>query len=100
MKNESLNTSVFNIMGNRLTILCGFVLLLFIGDSEAAPVQNGQAWRSVNYAIATLLEFHMDLYDAIADSKCPADLTGTSRKCILEASRKPHQTGSPFSFAI
>ena len=49
----------------------------FIGGSEAAPVQNGQAWRSVNYAIATLLEFHMDLYDAIADSQCPGDLTGT-----------------------
>ena len=49
-------------------------LLSRTGGSEAAPVQNGKAWRSVNYALATLLELQNDLYDAIVDKECPDDM--------------------------
>ena len=46
-----------------------------IAYSKSAPVKNGQAWRTLNFALENIIDIISDIVDN-AKPECPGDLTG------------------------
>ena len=42
----------------------------YTGTTEAGPVQNGLAWRAVNFSLLTVLEVAKDVQDSVDAVEC------------------------------
>ena len=43
------------------------------GGSDAKPVQNGQAWRSSNFALVNVVDILQFIVDQVKEVRCPCD---------------------------